>query len=472
MANTQFPSDFLWGAATAAFQIEGATTRDGRAPSIWDVFCATPGKTKRGDTGEPACDHYRRWKGDIELMREVGLQAYRLSVSWPRVMPSGRGDVNPAGLDFYDRLIDGLIDAGIAPMVTLYHWDLPAALQMEMGGWIHPDMPKLFADYAQVIYDRLADRVKMWITINEPWCCVDGGYFHGGHAPGIRDRRLGYLAGHNLIRAHAYAVQRYRAHENGKGKISFALNTTFSYPASDTPEDAAAAERAMLDFGGWFTDPPHFGDYPAVMRERLGDMLPEFSAQDAALLRGSMDYLALNYYLSDTVRHAPGVGHMEIERSFDPAYEKTQMGWPIVPDGFFRLLKWLNSRYQGLPVYITENGAACDDKPDAGGFVDDQDRIAYLADHLAAIAAARREGVDVRGYYVWSLMDNLEWSEGLSKRFGIIRCDPQSQERTIKASGHWYREVINGNGAPALARATWKTDPADNRAKALATEDR
>ncbi len=465
---TPFPADFLWGAATAAFQIEGATTIDGRGPSIWDVFCATPGKTRAGDTGEPACDHYRRWAEDVDLMRSLGLQAYRLSISWPRVMPTGRDAINQTGLDFYDRLIDRLIAANIQPMVTLYHWDLPAALQMELGGWTHPDLPHLFADYAQLIYDRLADRVKMWITINEPWCCVDGGYFHGGHAPGIRDRRLGYLAGHHLMRAHAYAVQRYRAHAHGDGKISFALNTTYSFPASEKPADRGAAERAMLDFGGWFTDPPYFGDYPAVMRERLGDLLPPFSADDTAALKGSMDYLALNYYLSDIVRHAPGAGPMEMERFFDPSPPKTEMGWPIVPTGFYHLLDWLSNRYPGLPVYITENGAACNDKPDSAGFVDDQDRIDYLADHLAVIAAARDAGVDVRGYFAWSLMDNLEWSEGLSKRFGIIRCDPQTQARIIKASGHWYRDVISENGAPALRRATWS--PAGAVTPALAKE--
>lgn len=436
------PEDFLWGAATSAFQIEGAARADGKGPSIWDTFCATPRNTRAGETGETACDHYRRWREDVSLLVRLGVNSYRFSVSWPRVLPAGRGQVNAPGLAFYDRLVDALLAAGIEPMATLYHWDLPQALQAELGGWAHPDSPRIFADYADLLFDRLGDRVKWWLTINEPWCVVDGGYFNGGHAPGLRDRALGYKVGHNLLRAHAYAVAGYRTSRAKPGRISFALNTSFSFPASTATANRDAAERAILDFAGWFGDPPVFGDYPVVLRERLGSLLPRFTAEDARLLKGSLDYLALNYYTSDVVRHAPGRGALDYERTPLPDRPRTTMGWPIAPDGLHALLHWLSDRYRGLPIYITENGAACDDQPDARGFVDDQDRIAYLRDHLAAVAEARAAGVDVRGYFAWSLLDNLEWAEGFAQRFGLIRCDHATGQRTIKASGRWYADYV------------------------------
>ncbi|MBL8877562.1 MAG: beta-glucosidase [Phycisphaerales bacterium] len=439
----KFPTGVLWGAATAAYQIEGAARTDGRGPSIWDVFCDTPGKTVGGENGEVACDHYHRWREDIDLMRRLNLQCYRFSISWPRVMPTGRGAINQRGLDFYDRLVDGLCAAGIAPMITLYHWDLPAALQMEEGGWEHDDSPHWFADYAELIFNRYSDRVARWITLNEPWCSVDGGYFHGAHAPGVRDRALGYRVGHNLMRAHAQAVSRYRASKHSRGMISFALNTAWFFPETNSPADIAAAERALLNFGGWFADPAHFGDYPAVMRERLGDMLPRFSDEDTRLLRRSMDYISLNYYTSDVVRYKHGAGLMDAEICTPPEVQRTEMGWPVYPDGYYNLMMWLHTRY-GLPLMVTENGAAMPDKPDRTGYVDDQDRIAYLQSHFDAARRATRDGVDLREYYVWTLMDNLEWSVGYEKRFGLVHCDRRTLKRTIKASGHWYADFIAG----------------------------
>ena len=439
-------STCLWGAATAAFQVEGGATADGRGPSIWDVYCAIPGKTVAGDTGQVACDHYHRWQDDVALMQAMKLQAYRLSISWPRVKPAGRGVVSERGLDFYDRLIDGLRAAGIEPFVTLYHWDLPAALQFEMNGWLHPDLPHVFADYAELMFERLGDRVTHWITLNEPWVCVDAGYFHGTHPPGVKDRGLGYVAGHNLLRGHAYAVERFRRSAIRDGKISFALNTTYSFPASSTTEDAAAAERSMLNFAGWFGDPVWFGDYPAVMRERLGALLPEFSAEDARLLRKSIDYIALNYYFSDVVRYRAGAGPMDAELIPQTQLPQTSMPWPIMPDGLYHLLLWLHRRYDGLPICITENGACFEDRPDANGFVDDQPRISYLREHFAAARRAVAEGVRLDGYLVWSLIDNLEWSQGFSKRFGLIRCDHATQQRTIKASGKWFADWIARGG--------------------------
>ncbi len=453
-----FPEFFRFGAATAAFQIEGAAREDGKGASIWDVFCATAGRTAGGDTGDVACDHYHRWREDIELLRRLNLRDYRLSISWPRVLPHGRGRINERGLGFYDRLIDGLCDAGIEPLVTVYHWDLPDDLQRELGGWACDDLPAIFADYAGVLFDRLGDRVRMWLTMNEPWVVVDAGYIHGVHPPGIRDRRMGYVAAHNLLRGHAYAVARYRGSRHGNGRISFALNTSYSFAASDSPADQAAAQRAMLGFGGWFGDPAVFGAYPAALRNRLGGLLPSFSEGDARLLRGSMDYIALNYYTSDVVRHVPGGGAMELEKLPQAGVATTAMGWPIRPDGLRELLGWLATRYAGLPIYITENGAAFEDRPDVRGFVQDEARIAYLREHLAAVADALAAGVDVRGYYVWSLLDNLEWAEGFAKRFGIVRCDHKTQKRTIKASGRWYgrlaatRRLEANNSLPAVSK--------------------
>lgn len=438
------PSDFLFGAATAAYQIEGAAHADGKGPSIWDDFCSVPGNTANGDTGEIACDHYHRWREDIAWMRQLNLNAYRFSISWPRVMPDGRGATNPAGLDFYDRLIDELIAAGIQPFVTLLHWDLPAALQTGLGGWLSDDLPRIFSDYATRMFERFGDRVRYWTTLNEPWVTVDAGYFHGVHPPGIRDRGLGYRAGHNLLRAHAYAVAAYRAAARYKGAISFAMNSSFSFPATAARADLEAAERAVLNFAGWFTDPPYFGDYPALLRERLGPLLPAFSDEDSRLLRRSMDFMALNYYTSEVVRHAEGGGPMQFEVVPQPDVLHTEMNWPVRPDGFHRLLVWLNQRYPSLPFYITENGAAFDDQPDADGAVDDQNRIAYLRSHFAAAAQAMRDGVDLRGYFVWSLMDNLEWSAGFAKRFGLIHCDRRTLKRTIKQSGRWYADGIAG----------------------------
>ncbi len=442
MPSTSFPPDFLWGASTAAYQIEGGARDDGRGPSTWDAFTLIPGKTANNETGEIACDHYHRWREDVELMRALKLNSYRFSISWSRVMPQGRGAVNAAGLDFYDRLVDALRAANIEPMATLYHWDLPLALQFELNGWEHDDLPKLFADYADLMYERLGDRVKYWLTLNEPWVSVDAGYFHGVHAPGIKDVRRGYVAGHNLLRAHAHGVARYRASAKGGGKIGFALNAPFFFPATQHRADVDAAERALVAFAAWFNDPPWFGDYPAVMRERLGSLLPAFSDEDSRLLKRSIDLIALNYYFSEVARHQDGAGAFDCALVPQRHLARTEMGWPLMPDGLVELLTWLDRRYPGLPFYVTENGAAMKDVPDAAGQVQDAGRIAYLRDHIAACAEARRRGVDMRGYYVWSLIDNLEWSAGYDKRFGLIRCEPGTQARTIKASGRWYAEAI------------------------------
>ena len=436
----------MWGAATAAYQIEGAARQDGKGPSIWDVFSHIPGKTLEGDTGDVACDHYNRLDEDLAIMRELNLKAYRFSVSWPRVLPQGRGAVNEKGLAFYDRLVDGLCSAGIEPFVTLYHWDLPAALQMELGGWLNDDIAMVFADYAKVMFDRLGDRVKFWLTLNEPWCSAFNGYVSGVHAPGIKDKSLGYRVAHNLLRAHGHAVGAYRAGKNSSGQISAALNTQYFYPVTDTPEDKAAVCRAMDHFCGWFADPLFTGQYPESMRERLGDLLPEFLTEDAALVKGSADFLGVNYYSSEWVKDVPDSPGMGTEVVPRPDLPQTGMDWAIVPQGFYDVLVWLRHRYGDIGFYITENGACFDDQVRDSGEVIDTNRIEYLQDHLAAVHAAISDGVKVKGYLAWSLLDNFEWSFGYSRRFGLVRCDYHSLKRTIKSSGRWYADVIRRGG--------------------------
>jgi len=448
------PDGFLWGAGTAAYQIEGAAAIDGRGPSIWDVFSHTPGRIAGGDTGDVACDHYHRVAEDVELMRRLGLGAYRFSVSWSRVLPHGRGVTNERGLDFYDRLVDHLCRAEIEPVITLYHWDLPAALQMELGGWLHPDLADIFADYAGLMFDRLGDRVRIWLSLNEPWCTVDGGYFTGVHPPGAQNREWGYQAAHNLLRAHARAAARYRSCRHGDGAISYALNLHHSDPATEDPQDREAAQRAMEGMAGWFGDPAFYGDYPAAMRERIGPLLPQFNDEDSKLLKGSIDFLALNYYFSEKVRHDRGAWPMEAGVVPQPNRLHTAMEWPIAPEGLPRAINWLAERYPSLPIYVTENGAAFEDQPDADGFVDDQDRIAYLRDHISGVQAAVAAGADLRGYFVWSLLDNFEWSLGFSKRFGIVRCDFETQRRTIKASGEWYARLIADGGLAEVSSSS------------------
>ncbi len=438
----RFPDGFLWGVSTSAYQIEGATCVGGRGQSIWDAFCRQPGRILGGDNGDIACDHYNRFAEDVSLMAELGLPAYRFSVSWPRIIPQGRGPVNGEGLGFYDRLVDRLCAAGITPLVTLYHWDLPNSLQEQSGGWLDSSIAEAFADYAGMVFDRLGDRVKKWHTLNEPWCSAHSGYITGIHAPGVRDERQAYIVGHNLLRAHAHAVERYRQSDQGDGEIALALNMPYCYPASDSEEDVTAAERAMEAFGGWFGDPVFFGEYPQCMVQRLGKTLPRFTERERDLLRGSMDCLPLNYYTVDFVKNAPGNGAMETEVVPQPGRQTTEMGWLVDPEGFCKVLVWLRERYGSVPMYVAENGIALNDAPDEEGYVEDGERIQYLRDHIEAMGRAMDAGVDVRGYMVWSLMDNMEWSFGYDRRFGLVHCDRSTLKRTIKASGHWYAEFI------------------------------
>lgn len=445
MCSAQFPNGFLWGCATAAYQIEGSPLADGAGPSIWHRFVHTPGLVRDGDTGDVACDHYRRWAEDVALMRQLGLQAYRFSISWSRILPSGTGPVNSAGLDFYDRLVDALLENGIEPLVTLYHWDLPAALD-DRGGWLNPDISKWFADYAAVLFRKLDGRVTKWATLNEPWVVTDGGYLHGALAPGHRNRFEAPIATHNLLRAHGAAVQRYRA--EGKNQIGLVVNIEPKYRASDDPSDVAATARAEAYMNRQYLDPVFLGHYPEEMVEIFGEAWPKWPAEDFALIRQPIDFLGVNYYTRSVTRFEPEAWPLKAcaERQKRATY--TETGWEVFAPGLTETLLWVKRRFGGTPLYVTENGAAFFDPPTASkGRVEDVLRVDYLRDHIAAVRDAIEQGVDVRGYMVWSLLDNLEWSLGYSKRFGIVHVDFATQQRTLKDSAHFYAKVIASNGA-------------------------
>jgi beta-glucosidase len=443
-AATQFPHGFLWGAATAAHQIEGSPLADGAGPSIWTRFAHTPGMTVNGDTGDIACDHYRRWKEDVALMRALGMQAYRFSVSWSRVLPEGTGRVNPKGLDFYSRLVDELLENGIEPLLTLYHWDLPAALD-DKGGWLNRDCAQWFAEYGDVLYRALDGRVKKWVTLNEPWVITDGGYLHGALAPGHRSKYEAPIASHNLMRAHGAAVQAYRA--GGAHEIGLVVNIEPKYPASDSAEDAAAVKRAHAYMNEQYLHPALLGTYPPELQEIFGDAWPHWPADDFELIRQPLDFVGINYYTRSVTRAARTYPlNAEAVRQDGAVY--TETGWEVFPQGLTDTLLWFKRTYGDVPVYITENGAAFPDPPQVhDGAVHDPLRVAYLHGHLLAVLDAIRQGVDVRGYMLWSLMDNLEWSLGYSKRFGMVHVDYDTLVRTPKDSARFYSEVVATNGA-------------------------
>lgn len=440
-----FPAQFLWGAATSAYQIEGSPLADGAGPSIWQQFCATPGRVANGETGDVACDHYRRYREDVQLMRQLGLQAYRFSISWPRVLPQGRGAPNAAGLGFYDRLVDELLANGIEPLVTLYHWDLPAALD-NRGGWLNPEVAQWFAEYSSLMFRRLDDRVKFWVTINEPWVVADGGYLHGTLAPGHANRFEAPIATHHLLRAHGAAVQAYRA--LGKHQIGLAVNLEPKYPASDSAEDRAATARADAYMNRQYLDPALLGSYPAEMREIFGDAWLDWPAADFDLIRQKLDFVGVNYYTRSVTRADEKSWPVRAVAVRQPQALYTEMPWEVYPSGLADTLRWVRDRYGNPPVYITENGAAFPDPPTvAGDCLDDPLRVAFLRQHIGAVRDVIAQGVNVRGYFVWSLLDNFEWSLGYRMRFGIVHVDYATQRRTPKASARFYSEVIATNGA-------------------------
>lgn len=452
MTDYTFPDGFLWGSATSAYQIEGSPLADGAGPSIWQRFAHTPGMTINGDTGDIACDHYNRYPDDVALMARLGLKAYRFSTAWGRILPEGTGRVNEAGLDFYERLVDTLLEAGIQPLLTLYHWDLPAALD-DRGGWLNPDIAHWFADYGEVLFRRLDGRVTQWATLNEPWVVTDGGYLHGALAPGHRNVFEAPIASRNLMLAHGAAVQRYRI--VGRHKIGLVLNLEPKYPASDSAEDRAAARRSAAYMNEQYGDPAYGRGCPPELAESFGSGWRDWTEAELALAAEPTDWLGVNYYTRGVMRHDPAAKPIMASYVRQPHQTYSETGWELFEDGLTETLLWVKERYGNPPVYVTENGSAFFDPPKPiGGKVRDPQRVEYLQRHLRAVHQAIAAGADVRGYMAWSLLDNLEWSLGFSKRFGIVHVDFETQQRTPKSSAFYYSRVVATNGA-ALAGDPW-----------------
>ncbi len=441
MTNVKFPKDFIWGVATASYQIEGSPLADGAGPSIWHRFTHTPGTIHDGDTGDVACDHYRRYREDVALMKSLGIKGYRFSISWPRIFPKGKGRINERGLAFYDRLIDELLKAGITPFVTIYHWDLPAALQ-DIGGWTNRDIAYWFSDYADYLFQRLGDRVKHWITLNEPWATAFVGHLFGEHAPGMKDIFSAFAVVHNELRAHSKAVEAFRD-ENIEGKIGITLSNHSMKPASQNEKDLTTA-RVAHEFTNYplFLDPIYKGLYPETLSHIVEEYMPKDYLQDMDEIKRPIDFVGINYYSGSLVRFNP-------EKPFgletlDHGLPKTEMGWEIYPEGLYEMLKGVQEDYDPGEVFITENGAAFKDVVEDGQ-VHDRERIDYLRAHFTQAHRAIKDGVRLRGYFVWTLMDNFEWAYGYSKRFGIVYTDYKTQERIVKDSGKWYANVISEN---------------------------
>jgi beta-glucosidase len=449
-----FPSGFLWGAATSAFQIEGGTAADGRGESIWDRFCRTPGKVQDGALGDVACDHYHRWREDVALMKELGLGAYRFSISWPRVIPDGRGAVNARGLDFYSRLVDGLLEAGIAPYATLFHWDLPQALQ-DAGGWPVRATADAFQDYVEAVVRRLGDRVSHWITHNEPWCASLLSHQVGRHAPGLMDWPAALAASHHLLLSHGKAVPIVRAH-SPRAEVGITLNLTPAEPASPSRADREACRHFDGYFNRWFLDPVYGRGYPADMVADYGRQgrLPRdwdrlVAPGDLAAIGEPTDFLGVNYYNRAVVRaeDVPEAENLPRTVFLAPEADWTEMGWEVHPEGLYQILCRVHFDYAPGRIFVTENGASWSDPPGPDGRVPDLRRLTFLREHFRAARRAIAAGVPLAGYFVWSLLDNFEWERGYSQRFGIVWVDYATQRRIPKESARWYTRVIGANSA-------------------------
>ncbi len=445
MKNIKFPEGFKWGVATASYQIEGSPLADGAGPSIWHRFSHTPGTTYNGDTGDIACDHYRRYKEDVALMKKLGVKAYRFSIAWPRVFPQGKGKLNLKGMDFYDRLVDELMNAGIEPFITLYHWDLPAALQDE-GGWLNRDIANWFANYSDFVFQKLGDRVKHWITLNEPWVTAFVGHLFGEHAPGMRDIYAAFEVVHNELRAHSKAVKAFRE-ENLEGEIGITLSNHSQSPASQEEADIVAAQVAH-EYVNYplFLNPIFKGDYPRHLLSVAKEYMPKAYEQDMDEIKEDIDFVGINYYSGNLVKADPNapLGIKNVDRGL----EKTEMGWEIYPQGLYEILTGVQKNYAPKKIFITENGAAFKDVVEDGEVHDDK-RIEYLKAHFNQAYKAIQDGVNLKGYFVWSLMDNFEWAKGYSKRFGIVYVDYETQKRILKDSAKWYAKVIKNNAVEA-----------------------
>ena len=447
----EFPQDFIWGTATASYQIEGGAQEGGRGDSIWDTFCRIPGKVANGENGDIACDHYHRYPEDIRLMAELGVCSYRFSISWSRIMPDGtKSSINQAGIDFYNRVIDLCLENNIEPWVTLYHWDLPEHLHQAEGGWLERDIVDRFRDYSEVCFKAFGDRVKRWITINEAWVVAMLGYGKGIFAPGLKSNDLPYRVGHHLLLAHAEAVDVFRRkYASDDAVIGIANNCDWREAATESDQDKQAAQRALEFFLGWFADPVYLGDYPQVMRDRLGERLPSFTEQEREKLKGSSDFFGLNHYTTmiasaenyDGGEVSPygngGIAEdQDVHLTVDPTWPLTDMQWAVVPWGCEKMLRWIAERYDNPPIYITENGCAYAEEDQ------DRRRIEFLDSYLRACKDAVAAGVNLKGYFVWSLLDNFEWASGYSKRFGLHHVDYSTGERTKKQSAVWLSEQL------------------------------
>ncbi len=438
----RFPPDFEFGVATAAYQIEGAAKEGGRKPSIWDAFSHMPGRVFQGHSGDVACDHYNRWESDLDLIKSLEVDAYRFSIAWPRIIPDGRGAVNEQGLDFYDRLIDGLIERNIKVYPTLYHWDLPLALQ-GYGGWTDRDTAEAFAEYTRVVVSRFGDRIDALATFNEPWCSTYLSLLYGEHAPGEKNLDAAMAAVHVTNLAHGLSVQAARA-ERSDIPMGTVLNAVSPYPASDSAEDAAAVERSFQFNNGVFFGPIFDGAYDADLLEAIGDKLL-IKSGDLETINQPLDWWGFNYYCPAGVKHDPAkdaVFPATISVPITGSDVRTDIGWEIMPKGMYDLLHTVYKRYDNLPpCYITENGACYNTEPDANGVIDDQLRLDYIESHLSILADAIEDGIPLKGYFAWSLMDNFEWAFGYKMRFGLVHVDYDTQVRTIKKSGDWYKQV-------------------------------
>ncbi|MCX4722376.1 GH1 family beta-glucosidase [Streptomyces sp. NBC_01306] len=433
------PADFTWGVATAAYQIEGAVAEDGRSPSIWDTFSHLPGKIDNADNGDVACDHYHRWREDIGLMKQLGVDAYRFSVAWPRVVPGGDGPVNEKGLAFYDRLVDGLLEAGITPFPTLYHWDLPQTLQ-DRGGWPARETAEHFAEYAAVVARRLGDRVKDWTTLNEPLCSSWIGHLEGRMAPGLTDITAAVRASYHLHLGHGLATQAVRAAVPG-ARVGIVNNLSPCEAATEREEDRAAAVRADGHTNRWWLDPIHGRGYPQDMVDLYGVRLP-VRAGDLDTIATPLDWLGVNYYFRNVVTDDPTGPPPHAKQVYLPGARRTAMDWEVNADGLENILLRVANEYGARKIYVTENGAAYPDVVRADGSVDDPERVQYLDEHLAACARAARRGAPLAGYFAWSLLDNFEWAYGYDKRFGLVHVDYATQRRTVKSSGHRYADIV------------------------------
>ncbi|MZE55787.1 beta-glucosidase [Streptomyces sp. SID5770] len=442
------PADFLWGVATSSYQIEGAAGEDGRTPSIWDTFCRVPGAVVNQDNGDVACDHYHRMTDDVAMIAAMGVNTYRFSIAWPRVQPHGRGPANRKGLDFYKRLVDELLNRGVDPWITLYHWDLPQELE-DAGGWPHRDTAHRFAEYAGLVHDALGDRVRNWTTLNEPWCSAYLGYAEGMHAPGRRDPAAAAAATHHLLLGHGLAAQRLRDRATQPLKVGITLNLSDHLAASDAPADLDALRRADGIANRLYLDPLLRGGYPQDVVEDLRRSGIELPVRDGDLeqIAQPVDVLGVNYYSYNTYASDSsadeGGGYGTGIRTVDRGAERTAMGWEVLPEGLTRLLVRLHREYPGTPLVITENGAAYDDRVADDGGVHDARRVAYFRSHIAAVDEAVAQGADVRGYFAWSLMDNFEWAEGYRRRFGLVHVDYATQRRTLKDSALWYSRLVS-----------------------------